>query len=348
MARPRRTRNALGAVLLLLVLTILAGGCEESLPTAPGTGEGEFIRGFTLADWTAAGYGRPIAEDQIVAVAELGSTAMGIVITAYQTDARSPRIRAFDPRTPTPAAVAEAIDRAREVGLELAIKLHVDLDSGEWRGTITPPDRTEWFAAYQSFVLAWTDFAAAKKVELLMVGTELASLVEEDAYWRDLIREVRSRFDGRLVYAASWGGAFALSFWDALDFVGIDFWQPVATSLSPSRQQIVAAWEPWVDQLRRLSAQNGRPILFTELGYRSVDGAGMLPYRFGTVEPVDLAEQADLYWAALQILSQNNFLRGVFWWNWLADGRGGPTDIDYTPKDKPAMEELRRSWGQVP
>jgi Glycoside Hydrolase Family 113 len=348
MARPRRTRNGLGVVLPLLALTILAGGCEENLPTAPDTGEGKFVRGFTLADWTASGYGRSIAEDQIVTLAELGSSTLGIVVTAYQTDARSPSIRAFDPRTPTPTAVAAAIDRAREVGLEIAIKLHVDLDSGEWRGTIAPPDRAEWFTAYQGFVLAWSDFAAAKGVEVLMVGTELASLVEEDAYWRALIRDVRSRFSGRLVYAASWGGAFALTFWDALDFVGVDFWQPVATDLSPSRQQIVAAWQPWVDQLRRLSAQAGRPILFTELGYRSVDGAGMRPYRFGTLEPIDLAEQADLYWAALQVLSENNFLRGVFWWNWLAEGKGGAMDIDYTPKDKPAMEELRRSWGQVP
>jgi hypothetical protein len=38
------------------------------------------------------------------------------------------------------------------------------------------------------------------------------------------------------------------------------------------------------------------------------------------------------------------WIEGVYWWNWLVRGEGGPSDTDYTPKGKPAAVELEGAW----
>ena len=85
-------------------------------------------------------------------------------------------------------------------------------------------------------------------------------------------------------------------------------------------------------------------MILTEIGYRSVDGAGRHPYQFASDVPIDLFEQADLYWAAIEAIGGKDWIDGMYWWNWLASGRGGPADDDYTPSGKPAEKELTDAW----
>ena len=75
-----------------------------------------------------------------------------------------------------------------------------------------------------------------------------------------------------------------------------------------------------------------------------VDGAGMQPFAFESNVPPDTGEQADLYWAAMEATGQKDWIDGLYWWNWLVDGSGGPDNTDYTPDGKPAQGELTRAW----
>lgn len=94
----------------------------------------------------------------------------------------------------------------------------------------------------------------------------------------------------------------------------------------------------------RLHARTGKRILLTEIGYRSIAGAGIEPYAFGSAGAIDLAAQADLYWAALQATGDLPWMEGLEWWNFRADGAGGPADGDFTPCGKPAALELMAAW----
>ena len=116
-----------------------------------------------------------------------------------------------------------------------------------------------------------------------------------------------------------------MPFWKSMDLVGVDFYFPVAERRDPGRVEILALWPRWLDRLEHLHRQTGRDILLTEIGYRSVDGAGLNPYVFDGDASVDLEEQGDLYWAALQAVSDKPWITGLFWWNWLADGTGDKT-----------------------
>jgi hypothetical protein len=228
--------------------------------------------------------------------------------------------------------------------MQVAIKLHVDLDSGEWRGNIRPADVSGWFDSYGAWVEQWADVAADLGASQIVVGTELAGTVEHQEQWRGLIAGVRARYGGEIVYAASWDEVWRVPFWDAVDRVGVDFYAPVMVRTNAGRVEILAGWQPWIERLNVLHGQTGKPLLLTEVGYRSVDGAGMHPYEFNQSAAYDGAEQADLYWSALEAVAGVDWIEGVYWWNWLARGGGGPADTDYTPKGKPAADELAGAW----
>ncbi len=325
-------------------LVLAACGCT-TLPTglAPGLARPE--RGVTFVAWTADGYGTAAALASLDALTATGANTVTILITAYQADRNAAQVRSGDPRTPSPAAVSTIVGAARAHGLRVVFKPQVDLDDGSWRGHIAPPDAASWFRSYRDFVLPWADLARALGVEQFVVGTELAGTLRHEGEWRRTIADIRAVFPGEALYAASWDEAANVPFWDALDLVGVDFYFPVADRADAGRLEMLAGWQPWLDRLSRLHRQTGHEILLTEIGYRSVNGAGMAPYAFGPGATLDLGEQADLYWAALQATAEQRWIRGLSWWNWPADGSGGPRNDDFTPAGKPAAGELAGAWG---
>ena len=94
------------------------------------------------------------------------------------------------------------------------------------------------------------------------------------------------------VSSAATDEAIHVSFWDQLDEIGIDAYPPLTTSLSPTVDQMINAWNSmsadnyWagvmnhmspVDFFHSLATQYGKQVLFTEVGYRSVDGTNISP-----------------------------------------------------------------------
>jgi hypothetical protein len=327
----------------LVVSLLLTTSCDD-LPTAPARTPSMRVRGITLADWTPGGYASAGADGALARIAAAGANTVTLIRTAYQSTLGSSDVVVDPDRTPTIASLSHAATSARSLGLAVVVKPHVDVDTGQWRGGIAPENASRWFASYGDFVLETAAWAETVGAEGFVVGTELAGTVGNEAAWRDLIARVRAVYSGEVVYAATWDGANRLRFWDALDCVGVDFYGAVTARNDPGRVEILAGWQPWIDRLHLLHRQTGKAILLTEIGYRSVDGAGREPFAYGNAAPVDTGEQADLYWAALEALGDQDWIEGVYWWNWRTDGSGGALDRDYTPNEKPAEGELQRAW----
>ncbi len=338
--RGPRVARLLAAALCGLMLV---SACER-LPTRPAATRVP-LRGVTFVSWSAAGYVAPQAAGSLDALAATGGNLAVIVVTAYQADPAGV-LRPGDPRTPTEASVRDCALAAQARGLEVALKPHVDLDGGAWRDAIAPAHPAAWFEAYRDFVLTWATLAQAVGARQFVVGTELAGTLAHADEWRETIRRIRAVYSGELVYAASWDEAARVPFWRELDRVGVDYYFPVTRRREAGRLEMLAGWQPWLVRLERLHRQAGRPLVLTEIGYRSVDGAGMQPSSFSDDEPLDLGEQADLYWAALQATGDVPWIAGLYWWNWPADGAGGPADRDYTPSGKPAARELAAAWAR--
>lgn len=318
-------------------------GCDRP-PTGPAPPGRLDVRAVTLADWTATGYASPGAATSLDEIADVGANAVMFLLTLYQRDATSSAPRAEPGLTLEPTTFAVAVSRARARGLDPILKIHVDLLDGQWRGTIQPTDPAAWFDAYGSVVVAWAQRAQDHQLSALVIGTELAGTIRFEAEWRALIERCRAVYDGTLLYAATWDAAEIVPFWDALDAVGVDFYDPVAMRSNAGRFEILANWQPKLDRLERLCHRAGRDLWITEIGYRSCDGAGMEPANYERFASVDLEEQADLYWAALTATADEPWIRGLAWWTWEMRAAGGAGDDGYTPRGKPAEQVLRDAW----
>jgi hypothetical protein len=88
------------------------------------------------------------------------------------------------------------------------------------------------------------------------------------------------------------------------------------------------------------------PIILTEVGYMSVDGANVLPGDWSRPGPIDLHEQADAYQALIESFQGRSWWRGIFWWSLdIHPHQGGADDRGYSFHDKPAEAVVRQFFG---
>ena len=83
-----------------------------------------------------------------------------------------------------------------------------------------------------------------------------------------------------------------------------------------------------------------RPILFTELGYPSLDGAARAPWDYTQGTAMDHEEQRRCLTAFTETWIDEPALAGVFFWNWWGPDDGQNTW--YTIKGKPGEQVVRR------
>ena len=209
--------------------------------------------------------------------------------------------------------------------MQVVIKPHVDIRDGTFRGDIAPASRSLWWHDYRIMLHHYAELAQQEGAAMLEVGTELTSMSSDEQQWRALIADVRARFAGELTFAANWiDGARGVKFWDALDVIGIDAYMPLVTDdPDPSVARLARAWKDrgYVAQLEELSRRHRRPVLFTELGYRSRLRTAAAPWDWSTAGGnIAQGPQARAYEAAFEVFAGRPWFDGIYWWDWSAQG----------------------------
>jgi hypothetical protein len=340
---------------LVLVLLLLAcASPDPDPPPDPASRSGFAYRGVTHVSWWHDEYGYDEAPASRAQIASTRANWAGVLVTWYMETRDSVEIAPVLLKTPEDAPLVEAIRELHGLGLKVMLKPHVDVLDGTWRGAIDPSDEAAWFSSYAAFITRYARLAEASGVDMLCVGTELATLSDarHAVAWAELIAGVRSVYKGPLTYAAnavSAGDEFtSVAFWDRLDVAGLDAYTPLTDSDRPGVGDLVRGWsrnrngEDMVAAFRNWQRSHGKPVIFTELGYRSADGTNRAPWDFERPAAYDAGEQADCYEAAFRVWSQQPWMRGIFWWSWPVPPPG-PADTDYSPRNKPA-EPILTSW----
>lgn len=296
------------------------------------------LDGLNLTAYTTEGYADPKVRDDLDRIKEIGSTAVTIVPTWYMKDASANVIRANPKKSPSDTSLESAIGYARDIGLKVILKPHVDVIDESFRGDIQPKDRTKWFASYESFIGYYADFATKVEADLFSVGTELKSVSGDTDPWRQIISTVRGKYSGQLTYASNWDEVDQVQFWDDLDLIGVDAYYPLASEgQKPTEDELVSAWATPIGSLGSTSSKWGKPILFTEIGYPTQADAAAHPFEVREGEPEDQAAQATAYRAAFKAFADIPWMRGMSWWAWRADPSDKEKlDIDYPPEGKEA------------
>ncbi len=256
----------------------------------------------------------------------------------------------------TDAAVAADVARAHELGMKVMLKPHIWIRGGAWCGHIRPDGGSargwkRWFASYRQLVLHYASFAQRTGVDVLVVGTELqtAALGVPVADWRRLMAVVRARYQGQLTYAANWDVADRIPFWDQLDFVSVQSYEPLSAAASPTPAELAAGARKAADRFERLHAQTGKTVVLTEVGFRSARGAVAEPNSWPDHDKRDHDAaydpdlQAAAYDAMLTELARRPWFGGTFWWKWFTwPGTGEEGKLGFAPK--PAAKAVLKRW----
>ncbi len=273
-------------------------------------------------------------------------------MTGYQDTASGTSIGFQSGETPTDTSLAALIQYAHGIGLKVMLKPHVDLlnDPAHYRGEIGPnfgeAEWAAWFASYREFILHYARLAAAAGADMFCVGCELGTTVGRAGEWRGIIAEIRRVYRGPLVYADNLveTNPQAVGWWDAVDFIGQDAYPTLSEAADPSPEELLAGWLRFRDKLHALAVRWNKPLILTEIGFRSIHGGATNPWDWQRQGPVDLEVQARCYEATLKAVWGQPWLTGIYWWQWDPDpDDGGPADSGYSPHGKPA-EIVLKAW----
>jgi hypothetical protein len=244
------------------------------------------------------------------------------------------------------------IETAHKNGFKVFVKPHIWLyenTPGKWRSDIYPKNEESWQnwqKDYRQFILRYARLAELSKVEMFCVGTELSRLAtEKTEFWEDLIQDVRKIYGGKITYAANWHNEYQkITFWEDLDYIGIQAYFPLVKNENPSILEISKGWKKHISAISSVHKKYNRPVLFTEMGYKSTPDSAIRPWEWIDYEAIDEIKpsnetQANCYRAFFDTVWDMEWMAGIHIWQWRSNPgkrRGNKRHLDFTPQGKPA------------
>jgi hypothetical protein len=365
-------------------------------PISSQTGETLTIKAVSYGAYS---YGSYAAADSLPSVAALGANAVAEG-SDFGIDAQNSTVYAnavSGGATESDADVAEAMGEATKLGLSVMLKPTIDFLSGASgqsnpmngnypagtpRTLYNPTSVSSFFASYQQIIVEEAKVAQANGASIFCIGCELDQLTgpSYESYWTSIISAVRAVYGGKLTYAALWNddvspwvGAGSnlpagtgnlttqVSFWNQLDYVGIDEYAPISDLAAPTLSQLIAGWtaiptdketlsvtgnQSLISYYESVAAATGKPLLFTEIGYGDSSDAAIDPADPGYAQngsadnaTADPTLQASLYQAFFEAWGQNGdgALAGAYLWNWHPSPSGDPFDLQNSQSAQSAV-----------
>ena len=254
-------------------------------------------------------------------------------------------------------AIASILE-AKKLGFRVLLKPHIVLDKTQgvedrikkatWRGEIECSTSTDWRILernYSEYILEYARIANSMEVEMFCIGTELKKFAtKRNAYWKQLISEVRSVYSGAICYSANWDEYSDIQFWNDVDYIGMNSYFPISEERIPEVNGIISSWKKILEKIKKFAEQENKKVLITEMGYRNVLYAGREPWLHnkGLDRRCDQA-QVNLYKAFLNSIKTQKWIIGFFQWEWNHIPYE-PDNTDFSIQNKPAYSVLKNHF----
>ncbi|TRX60877.1 hypothetical protein FNH22_07485 [Fulvivirga sp. M361] len=248
---------------------------------------------------------------------------------------------------------SKMIEMAKEQGFNVMLKPHVWVRGQGWAGDFQPQNEQDWKnwqKSYERYILTFAKIAESHDVPLLCVGTEFRkTTVQHPEYWQQLIRKVKNIYQGKITYAANWDNYKNITFWDDLDYIGIDAYFPLSEKKTPTVYELTSSWERIAHELQEYSARHSKPILFTEYGYESIDytADGHWKHDKDTLS-VNYTAQMNAYEGLYNAIWDETWFKGGFFWKWHLTTPYRPERLTrtFTPQNKPTMDVIKKWYAK--
>lgn len=312
-------------------------------------------RGMSVFGWSRDN------KEAIADLVKVNTEWVAVVPFMYQDDESSVELRSqredglFTRRDST---FIRAIKDLHKKGIHVHLKPHLWLGEG-WRSNLKLKNDQEWdtwFNSYRNRMLHYAKMAEMTQAELFCVGTELrTSIKRQPESWATLIQEIREIYTGKLTYAANWHDEYEhITFWDQLDYIGIQAYFPLTKNKNPNLEAIKKGWQSHIKTLSSFSKQHNKPILFTEVGYKSEASATIKPWEWGNAMQVLFKKKSDqtqllAYEALFEELWHQDWFAGVYVWEWdtRSSKENAPKNLNFSPRFKPAENLIAKWFGKA-
>jgi hypothetical protein len=319
----------------------------SALPRRPAPAG--FLRGvsYAMTNSVEGSYASPRSLETLRRLSSMAVNSISIMPYGFSFRENVPEIGFVhnSPRGETDEGTLRAVADARSLGMTAMVKPQLWIGSGAFVGTIAmekPGDWGKWFAAYRRFAVHHAIVAEASRAALFCVGTELAGTEARVGEWRDTIAAIRLATGASLLYASNWAAAAPrVRFWDALDAIGADFYDPLSADPHASDAALVEGVRRAARPVARLSASTGKPVVFTEAGYPPSASSWTAPHDEDSDRILAPEDAARSVRAVFRALAGEKWWKGVYWWKAFSDGRdAGPSDRSFNFLGRPTGEAI--------
>jgi hypothetical protein len=246
--------------------------------------------------------------------------------------------------------ISKTTQLARKSGIKTLLKPHIWVGKS-WPGDIEMKSDTSWqrwFRLYENFIVHYAELAEKNKIEIFCVGTELHKTIGREKEWRAIIAKIRSVYKGKLTYAANFHEEYQqVKFWDALDYIGVQAYFSLISNKSHSLSDLKKGWLGPMESIERVHKMFSKPVLFTEIGYRSDTNAGIEPWvwpKENNGAQISDECQANCYRAFFETVWKKSWMDGVYFWKWYPHGPHRMAALDFTPQGKPAEKVVAENF----
>ncbi|WP_440897712.1 glycoside hydrolase family 113 [Amphibacillus sp. Q70] len=302
----------------------------------------EFIKGFTFGWDSQKGYFKTErAKESLRLMQERTASEYCIIaLTALQETAHTTEIDYKGLHMVDDDELIEMIEYAKSLGLKVILKPTVNCKDGTWRAHINffdtdvpcEPKWGDWFASYRDYQKHYARIAEKTACDMFIVGCEMVQTERKEAYWRQLIAEVRQEYQGLVTYNTDKYQEDNVTFWDALDLISSSGYYPIND------------WENQLDRIEAVIKKYDKPFFFAEAGCPSRSGSAMIPNDWALEGSVNLQEQADYYQVMFEQTKRRSWVGGFGLWDWqtyLHDESEVEQNDDYGVYGKPAEQIIK-------
>lgn len=284
-----------------------------------------------------------------------GGNTVNFIVPYYQSNSGATDINAGW-NTPSDSSLISGIQYVHSLGMKAEISIYLENYNGEWRANINPGDRNTWYQKYGDVLVHYGQLGQAQGVELYQLGAELVDMAsasqngDNTQRWVGMINRVRAVYKGALTYSANrgqqgWASELPnIQFWDKLDYIGVSAYYDFNTDNSVA--SLKSQWQNVNNyDIAPIAQRWNKPIIFAEVGYRSVTNAHIHPWDSGMGGGYDAQEQVNDYEALFQYWNDYSTVQGMTLWWWSPNPNyGGSGNTDYTPQNKPAQDTIKKWW----